>query len=201
MSVYKQKPELIGFGNRIAEKRAERGMKQEELAAKIGIGRPALSKIESGAQDVKIETLAAISKVLNTSADYFLHGASANNIDVFMQTGLEDSSLAQLSKWKEIDEAFCDDGVPPRIDVINEILSDVEFYNLANSFTRFRREWGRVITEITELEKVKKEAEIYSKERREAAERINELNERAAFLKWKFTQKTAVFIDKLLEVK
>ena len=201
MSEYKQKAELVPFGSRIAEKRAERGMTQEELAAKLGIGRVALTKIETGTQDMKIETLTKLCRILNTSADYFLHGSSAKAMDVFLETGLEDRSLTMLAKYKGIEEDF---GIPDsgsRIDVINELFSTEEFYSLISHFSNFRIEWGQILLETAEWEKKKKEAKLYSKDYREATERLQALSERADFIKWRFSQDTAKFTDKLLEVK
>jgi transcriptional regulator with XRE-family HTH domain len=211
MSAYKQKPELIPLGTRIAEKRAEAGLKQEELAAKLGIGRPALTKIELGAQDAPSQTLAALGRILGVSSDYLLNGASAANMDVFLKTGLEDRAIDKLARWKDIEDDFgtpYDDGegnivpaAPNKIDIINELLSDDAFYTLLSRFSMFRQEWGQILTESAEWEKKKAEAKLYSKAYREAAERIQALSERADFIKWRFTQETAKYTDKLLEVK
>ncbi|MDR0913680.1 MAG: helix-turn-helix domain-containing protein [Oscillospiraceae bacterium] len=202
MSAYAQKPELKLFGERIALKRTERNLSQQQLADRIGIKRPALTKIEAGAQDMRIETLAALTKALNTSADYFIHGASAKSMDIYMTTGLEDGAIKNLAKWKELEEDFGDsfEDYPGRIEVLNEFLSNEEFYSLIMSFSIFRRRWGFLLTESADWEDKKKQAELYSKEYREASEHIRELREKADFLKWQFSQQTAAFTEKLLEV-
>jgi len=201
MSSYKQKPELVPFGIRIAEKRAELGMKQEDLAAALGIGRPALAKIETGSQDMKIETLTKMCKILNTSADYFLHGASTKAMDVYLKTGLEDGVIDKLAKWKGLEDDFRLDDEQTRIDIINELFSKEDVYSLINSFGRFRTEWGKLLLEAADTEKAKKDTKLYSKAYRETEERLEEVRERADYIKWRFTQQVAKFIDSLLEVK
>lgn len=50
-------PHLAAFGRRLAALRAERGMTQEDLAERSGLGPNVLSEIENGRRDVRISAL------------------------------------------------------------------------------------------------------------------------------------------------
>jgi len=64
----------MNLGERVKNKRIDLGMKQTELAQKIGISSGAMSGIESGKKDVSRETIAKISKALEISTDYIIFG-------------------------------------------------------------------------------------------------------------------------------
>jgi transcriptional regulator with XRE-family HTH domain len=206
MSDYKQKTELTEFGKRIAEKRKEHGLKQDELAKKLGISRVALTKIEGGTQNMQIEPFARMCRVLNTSADYFLNGSSAESMDVFVETGLKERSLKKLAHTCDANEAF-NDGFrgsavyPPMIDVINELLSGDDFYSWVRDFNRLRYDLGQILSEIAETELRKSAVKQYSDEFHEAREQIRELIERGEFIRWQLSQKMAEFTGRLLAVR
>lgn len=50
-------PHLLAFGRRLAALRLERGMTQEDLAERSGLGPNVLSQIENGRRDVRISAL------------------------------------------------------------------------------------------------------------------------------------------------
>lgn len=50
-------PHLAAFGRRLAALRLERGMTQEDLAERSGLGPNVLSQIENGRRDVRISAL------------------------------------------------------------------------------------------------------------------------------------------------
>ena len=60
------------IGKRIQEIRIEKGLKQENLAEKLKINRPNISKYETGETSIPLDILKKISKILNTSTDYLL---------------------------------------------------------------------------------------------------------------------------------
>ena len=58
------------LGLRIRLARTRRGMKQAELASRIGISRNAMSLIEKGTSDPAFSRVQKIAEVLKTSLDY-----------------------------------------------------------------------------------------------------------------------------------
>lgn len=62
------------IGSRIAQKRKELGMTQEELAAKLGVTSQAVSKWENDVSCPDIALLPALAKALNCTTDAILSG-------------------------------------------------------------------------------------------------------------------------------
>lgn len=65
---------LINMGQRIAARRKELDMTQEQLAEKLGLSLQSISCIELGKKAVRPENLANLCKHLNVSVDYILYG-------------------------------------------------------------------------------------------------------------------------------
>ena len=63
------------IGYRIKRRRKSYGLKQFELAERIGISLTHMSSIENGRQHPSIYVLLRISEELNTTPDYFLLGS------------------------------------------------------------------------------------------------------------------------------
>ena len=57
---------------RIQEIRKRKGLKQKDLAAKLGIAANTLSQYETGTREPDIETTKRIAKELNVTVDYLL---------------------------------------------------------------------------------------------------------------------------------
>ncbi|WP_197662161.1 FHIPEP family type III secretion protein [Mobilitalea sibirica] len=64
---------LIGFDERLAIARKEKGYTQEDLATRLGVTPQAVSKWERGNGYPDIELLCYIGEILNCSIDYLLH--------------------------------------------------------------------------------------------------------------------------------
>lgn len=62
------------FGNRILEKRTEKGLSQKELAALIGVSDKAVSKWETGESMPRIKSLEALAAVFGTTPEALLGG-------------------------------------------------------------------------------------------------------------------------------
>lgn len=60
------------YGRRIRELRRERGMTQAELAAKLSLAQITVSKYEREALDLGTETLIALCRIFEVSADFLL---------------------------------------------------------------------------------------------------------------------------------
>lgn len=63
---------LASFGKNIAEARRERGLTQEQLAAKVGTTRETIGLIERGQKWTRIVTLHQLAKVLKMTFDDLL---------------------------------------------------------------------------------------------------------------------------------
>jgi len=59
-------------GEKIRDKRQERGLSQEGLAKAIGLKRPSMSNIENGRQNILLHTFCEIVETLDTNANMLL---------------------------------------------------------------------------------------------------------------------------------
>ena len=71
-------------GTRIADRRKELGLTQDELADRIGIGRQALSAIENGG-DFKTQTLDSLAIVLGVSVDFIMYGENEEKSELLSE--------------------------------------------------------------------------------------------------------------------
>lgn len=62
----------MNIGERIRKMRDTLGISQQDLAAKVGLSRPALSQIESGRRKVSADELLLFSKTLNIAVDHLM---------------------------------------------------------------------------------------------------------------------------------
>lgn len=65
---------LVNMGIRIAQRRKELHLTQEQLADKMGVSLQTVSCIELGKKAVRPENLANLCTYLDVSADYILYG-------------------------------------------------------------------------------------------------------------------------------
>ena len=65
---------LVNMGIRIAQRRKELHMTQEQLAEKMGVSLQTVSCIELGKKAVRPENLANLCVHLNVTSDYILYG-------------------------------------------------------------------------------------------------------------------------------
>jgi len=59
-------------GDRITQLRKKIGMKQSDLAEKLGVARNQVSKYETGGSNPTLESLAQMAELFNTTTDYLL---------------------------------------------------------------------------------------------------------------------------------
>lgn len=64
--------EKVSFGERLRESRAEKGLTQAQLAARLSVTQSTVGKYERGALQPNLEMLVQLCKVLEVSADYLL---------------------------------------------------------------------------------------------------------------------------------
>lgn len=65
---------LTTMGTRIAQRRKELSLTQEQLAEKMGVSLQTISCIELGKKAIRPDNLANLCNVLDVSADYILFG-------------------------------------------------------------------------------------------------------------------------------
>ena len=68
------------MGRRIAQRRKQMGLTQEQLAEMSGLSHQFFSSVETGAKNIRAENVVKLCRVLQVSADYILTGRS-NEID------------------------------------------------------------------------------------------------------------------------
>lgn len=67
------------IGKRIKLLRKKKGLKQDELAAAIGLSPSAVSNYEQGTREPKEDTLKALVEVLDSTPDYILWGIESSS--------------------------------------------------------------------------------------------------------------------------
>lgn len=103
------------FHERLRAMRENRGMKQNEAAAKIGIKNNTLSSYESGDRQPDYNTLIKIADLYEVSVEYLLRGKASNdkndgNLFFFDTRGLSDDEIEDIKrhieyvKWKASQE-------------------------------------------------------------------------------------------------
>lgn len=71
--------ELMEIGKRIANRRRELKLTQEQLAERMNVSIQMISNIERGNKAIKIENLVRLCGALKTSTDYILTGKRTGN--------------------------------------------------------------------------------------------------------------------------
>lgn len=103
------------FHERLRAMRENRGMKQNEAAAKIGIKNNTLSSYESGDRQPDYNTLIKIADLYEVSVEYLLRGKALSdkkdeNLFFFDTRGLSDDEIKDIKrhieyvKWKASQE-------------------------------------------------------------------------------------------------
>ena len=62
------------LGSRIRKKRKSLGLSQEQMAIRCYIPKPTISSYENDRVDIKSSVILELARVLNTDANYLLHG-------------------------------------------------------------------------------------------------------------------------------
>lgn len=88
---------MSDLGKRIQELRKQAGLSQTELAGKIGISYPQMSRYEVKGVQPPADVLKRIADVLNTSVDYLISGDTEEKA----KATLKDSKLLGLFKSVE----------------------------------------------------------------------------------------------------
>lgn len=100
------------FGKRIAKRRKNLKIKQDQLATTLNVSNNHLSSVEHGKSSISIEMLCGLCEVLKVTPDYLLMGAMHSNkvpqniMDSLQQCS--DEQIAFVSKFVQLmlDENF-----------------------------------------------------------------------------------------------
>ena len=86
--------------NRLRELREELKLTQTELAKKLNLSKPTISKYEDGSVDMSTETLTICSRIFECSIDYILFLTDTRSINI------SDTADKLISELKEYSRAF-----------------------------------------------------------------------------------------------
>ena len=96
----------------------------KELAEAIGIRQQTVSLYKNGETQPTPETRKDC-RIFNVSVDYLLTGISSQNKSIHEELGLSEEAIGMLKTAKETDGFV---GGPALIDILNELLSDRDFF-------------------------------------------------------------------------
>ena len=88
--------DLREIGLRICERRRQKGLTQEQLAAMMDVSVQMISNLERGNKAVKIENLVNLSRILEVSTDYILTG-----MQTVQDSNLLSQQIAKLSSQQQ----------------------------------------------------------------------------------------------------
>ena len=94
---------MASLGKRIQELRKKQGLSQTELAQKIGISYPQMSRYEVKNVQPPADVLKRLADVLNTTVDYLVNG----DVDEKAKASLNDAKL--LGLFKSVEQMSDDD--------------------------------------------------------------------------------------------
>lgn len=103
------------IGRRVREARIYLELSQEEVAAALGLSRPAISNIENGSRGVDAVELKKLAKVLNRSVQYFAGEEALTGQDEKVSMlaraaeGLSDSDIGELQRFAAYLKAKAED--------------------------------------------------------------------------------------------
>ena len=124
------------MGNKIAKKRKDLGMTQNEFAEKLNVTRQTVSRWEAGSVLPDIDKISDIASLLDVSCDYLLKDEVKEEKDT-----LSDGILSRLLKdsvGKKVKLNFYDDE------------TDIDLYDKACVIDEFEGNWMRVSLENAE---------------------------------------------------
>jgi transcriptional regulator with XRE-family HTH domain len=90
------------IGSRIASRRKQLGLTQEQAAEKADLSHQFFACVERGLKNIRAESLLKISRAMNMSADYILTGASSDIDRSNIMSLMEPLTELQLKCLEEI---------------------------------------------------------------------------------------------------
>ena len=93
---------LVQVGKNISKYRREAGLTQAELASKINVGVPFISRVERGEKSMKLYTFYKLAKALGVSPDMLMCSESTATQIGYVVHSIQDMSPAYLPGIREI---------------------------------------------------------------------------------------------------
>lgn len=90
------------IGKRIASRRKQLGLTQEQVAELSGLSHQFFACVERGLKNIRAENVVKLSKALNVSADYILMGKSNHHDHEYLTDLMEPLDELQLKCLEEI---------------------------------------------------------------------------------------------------
>lgn len=115
-------------GKRIRTLRESRGLKQSEVADKIGMQRSSYSKVEAGIYVLQPDYCVALAELFDTSCDYILRGVEAENLHFSKESGFSNKSINVL---KNTEDRGC------VLRFLNRILESDDFLSLSRQYLSY----------------------------------------------------------------
>lgn len=107
----------MDFAQRVKRLREDRGLTQEELAASLGLTRPAVGRWESGRSKPRLDKLDQLAALLGTSAYYLLNGDGPERV--------ESSAASATVPMRAIGVTCMGDGDEDNADAVVEVPEGV----------------------------------------------------------------------------
>lgn len=98
---------LTNMGIRIATRRKELSLTQEQLAERMGISLQSISCIELGKKAIRPENLANLCRILDISSDYILLGKRSNQQTSDIMNKLSTLDSASYEAIQNMIELLC----------------------------------------------------------------------------------------------
>lgn len=125
---------MNGLGEKIAAKRKDAGLTQEQFAEKLSVTRQSVGRWETGAAMPDIDKIPDIARILNTSCDYLLKDeAEEERREAPAARGI--SRLLAGAKGRKVRLNFFDEE------------ADIELYNCDCTVLDFEGNWMKVEAE------------------------------------------------------
>ena len=142
----KESMEMVG--ERLRVLRENRGMKQAEVADKIGMQRSSYSKVEAGIYALQTGYCVELAELYNTSCDYILRGIEAKNLDFAKESGFSNKAINALLS---VEDRRC------TLLFLNKLLESEDFPKLARQYLSYSlAEKLQRMYEIASLDEKKK---------------------------------------------
>ena len=125
---------MNGLGSRIAGKRKDLGMTQQEFADKLSVTRQTVSRWEAGTVMPDIEKIADIAEYLGVSCDYLLRGVGGEEPAAAAPAGV--GRLLENMKGKTVRLSFFDEE------------ADIDLYNAPCEILDFEGNWIKVSADL-----------------------------------------------------
>lgn len=115
-------------GKRIRALRESRGLKQSEVADKIGMQRSSYSKVEAGIYVLQPDYCVELAELFDTSCDYILRGIEAENLHFSKESGFSNKAIDVL---KKAEDRWC------YANFLNRLLECDEFSTIAHQYMAY----------------------------------------------------------------